>query len=221
MTATRRPARQRAAVGGAIHPRSGPPGGRAPPAAAASADHRALHVADRPRGNDRRQQRASRAVPEHGIRRGGRAGVHRPSRPRGGGLLPVRPRPAAGAVLPGVLTYLRLLQTAVEDWFYALSHTASMVAVVTSIIGGVFVALAVDALAAGALRVATATTVGVAVTMAGITALAWHQSRRWRAAEDNVPTLFPSGPARSAPRTSDGRQSPSPEDYPEDSRAEA
>jgi ABC-type sugar transport system permease subunit len=147
-------------------------------------------------------------------------------------------------VLLGVLTYLRLLQTAVEDWFYArainrirrhyvdldpdaarwflltscddppavmvnmglaapgakrsrwhlLSHTATMVAVVTSIIGGVFVALAADALSAGALRVAAAAGVGVVVTMAGITAFGWHQARRWRAAEDSVPALFPSGP---------------------------
>jgi hypothetical protein len=147
-------------------------------------------------------------------------------------------------VLLGVLSYLRLLQTAVEDWFYArainrirrhyvdldphaarwflltscddppavmvnmglaapgakhsrwhlLSHTATMVAVVTSIIAGVFVALAADALSAGALPVAAAAGVGVVVTMAGITAFGWHQARRWRAAEDSIPTLFPSGP---------------------------
>jgi hypothetical protein len=66
--------------------------------------------------------------------------------------------------------------------------------VVTSIIGGVFAALAADALSAGALPVAAAAGVGVVVTMAGITAFAWHQARRWRAAEDSVPTLFPSGP---------------------------
>lgn len=146
-------------------------------------------------------------------------------------------------VVLGVLTYLRLLQTAVEDLFYArainrirrhyvgldpsatrwflltscddppafmvnmglaapgakhsrwhlLSHTASMVAVVTSIIGGVFAALAADAL--GGFSLTAAATVGVVVTVAGITAFAWHQALRWRAAEDSVPSLFPSEPS--------------------------
>lgn len=148
-------------------------------------------------------------------------------------------------VLLGVLTYLRLLQTALEDLFYArainrirrhyvnldpdatrwflltscddppavmvnmglatpgrkhsrwhlLSHTASMVAVVTSIIGGVLAALASNALAAGALPVAAGATVGILVTVAAITAFAWHQALRWRAAEDSVPSLFPSDAA--------------------------
>lgn len=147
-------------------------------------------------------------------------------------------------VLLGILTYLRLLQTAIEDLFYAravnrirryyleldpaaahwflltscddpptvmvnmglaapgakhsrwhlLSHTASMVAVVTSIISGVSVALAADALGAGEFPVTAAAGIGVVVTVASITAFAWHQARRWRAAEDSVPSLFPSGP---------------------------
>jgi MFS family permease len=156
-------------------------------------------------------------------------------------------------VLLGVLTYLRLLQTAVEDLYYArainrirhhyvhldpdaarwflltssddppavmvnmgraapgpqhsrwhllghlLSHTATMAAAVTSIIGGVFVALAASALGAGALPVTAAAGVGVVVAVAGITAFLWHQARRWRAAEDSVPTLFPPAPPRSPP----------------------
>ena len=151
-------------------------------------------------------------------------------------------------VLLGVLTYLRLLQTAIEDLFYArainrirrhyvnlgpdttrwflltssddpsavlvnmglatpgrkhsrwhlLSHTASMVAVVTSLSGGVFVALASDALAPGELPVIAAATVGFLVTVATITGFAWHQVLRWRAAEDRVPSLFPSDAAPGA-----------------------
>jgi hypothetical protein len=161
-------------------------------------------------------------------------------------------------VLLGVLTYLRLLQTAVEDLYYArainrirhhyvhldpdaprwflltshddppavmvnmgraapgpqhsrwhllghlLSHTATMAAAVTSIIGGVFVALAASALGAGALPVTAAAGVGIAVTVAGITAFLWHQARRWRAAEDSIPSLFPSGPSPIAPGCSAG-----------------
>jgi hypothetical protein len=145
-------------------------------------------------------------------------------------------------VLLGVLTYLRLLQTAIEDLFYArainrirrhyvdidpdaarwfllsgyddpsgvmanmglatqgaapshrhlLSHTASMVAVVTSIIGGVFVALVADAVGAGRLPVAAGATVGIVVTLASAAAFGWHQTRRWRDAENSVPSLFPS-----------------------------
>lgn len=145
-------------------------------------------------------------------------------------------------VLLGVLTYLRLLQTAVEDLFYArainrirrhyvsldrdaarwflltssddpsavmvnmglvtpgaknshwhlLTHTASMVAVVTSIIGGSFVALAADALGPAQLSIAATAGVGVLVTVAGVAAFLWHQALRWRAAENRVPSLFPS-----------------------------
>jgi prepilin signal peptidase PulO-like enzyme (type II secretory pathway) len=151
-------------------------------------------------------------------------------------------------VLLGLLTYLRLLQTAVEDLFYArainrirrhyvdldsdasrwflltgcddppaymvnmglaapgarhtrwhlLSHTASMVAVVTSIIAGVFVALTAHTLSAGQLPVAAGTALGVLVTAATVATLAWHQARRWRLAEDTVPSLFPSN--ESSPR---------------------
>jgi hypothetical protein len=148
-------------------------------------------------------------------------------------------------VLLGILTYLRLVQTAVEDLFYARainrirrhyveldpeagrwfvlcgfddpagvtaamglatpgaahsrwhlwSHAASMVAVVTSIIGGVGVALAANAVGGGRLPVAASATVGVVVTVAGAAAFGWHQVRRWRAAEASVPSLFPSQPA--------------------------
>jgi hypothetical protein len=148
-------------------------------------------------------------------------------------------------VLLGVLTYLRLVQTAVEDLFYArainrirrhyveldpeagrwfvlcgfddpagvlaamglaspgavhsrwhlLSHTASMVAVVTSIIAGVGVALAANAVGGGRVPVAASAIVGVLVTVAGAAGFGWHQLRRWRAAEASVPSLFPSQPA--------------------------
>jgi hypothetical protein len=148
-------------------------------------------------------------------------------------------------VLLGVLTYLRLVQTAVEDLFYArainrirrhyvdldpdggrwfllcgfddpagvmaamglsapaarhsrwhlLSHAASMVAVVTSIIAGVGVALAANAAGGGRFPVAASATVGVLVTVAGTAVFGWHQVRRWRAAEASVPSLFPSQPA--------------------------
>jgi hypothetical protein len=170
-------------------------------------------------------------------------------------------------VLLGILTYLRLLQTAVEDLFYArainrirrhyvhlgpdaarwflltshddpsavmvnmgqaapaakhsrwhllghlLSHTATMAAVVTSIIGGVFAALA---LGAGALSVTAAAGVGIAVTVAAVTAFGWHQARRWRAAEGSVPSLFPSAPGPIAPRSRDRGQAGSYGDHPED-----
>jgi hypothetical protein len=148
-------------------------------------------------------------------------------------------------VLLGILTYLRLVQTAVEDLFYArainrirrhyvdldpdgarwfvlcgfddpagvlaamglaapgarhsgwhlLSHAASMVAVVTSIIAGVGVALAGHAVGGGRLPVAASATVGAVITVAGTAVFGWHQVRRWRAAEASVPSLFPSQPA--------------------------
>jgi hypothetical protein len=148
-------------------------------------------------------------------------------------------------VLLGVLTYLRLVQTAVEDLFYArainrirrhyvdldpdggrwfvlcgfddpagvlaamglaapgrahsrwhlLSHAATMVAVVTSIIGGVGVALAASAAGGGRVPVAASALLGVVVAVVGAGAFGWHQVRRWRAAEASVPSLFPSQPA--------------------------
>jgi hypothetical protein len=148
-------------------------------------------------------------------------------------------------MLLGILTYLRLVQTAIEDLFYArainrirrryldldpeagqwfvlcgfddpagvlaamglanpgtahsnrhlLSHTASMVAVVTSIIAGVGVALAAHAAGTGRLPVAASATLGVMATVAATAAFGWHQVRRWRAAEASVPSLFPSPPA--------------------------
>ena len=148
------------------------------------------------------------------------------------------------AVLPtlfllGLLTYLRLTQSASEDllysrainrirryyldldpaapsWFllgghddihgvmanmglvtsnwHLLSHTATMVAVTTSIIGGVFVALAVGGLGAGQVSVAVAAAAGVLVSVA-LTAALWRdQARRWRTAEQSVLSSFPSTP---------------------------
>jgi hypothetical protein len=148
-------------------------------------------------------------------------------------------------VLLGVLTYLRLVQTAIEDLFYArainrirrhyvdldpeaahwfvlcgfddpagvmaamglatpgsaqsrwhlLSHAATMVAVVTSIIAGVGAALAANAVGTGQLPVAASATFGGVVALAGAGAFGWHQLCRWRAAEASVPSLFPSQPA--------------------------
>jgi hypothetical protein len=78
--------------------------------------------------------------------------------------------------------------------WHLLSHAASMVAVVTSIIGGVFVALAAHTLANGRLPVAAGATIGILVSLATAGMFAWHQAHRWRAAEDSVPSLFPSQP---------------------------
>jgi hypothetical protein len=144
-------------------------------------------------------------------------------------------------VLLGILTYLRLVQTAIEDLFYArainrirrhyldldpaaarwfmlcgyddpagvmaamglatseatpshrhlLSHAATMVAVVTSIIAGMGVALAANAVGGGRLPVAASATVGVVVTVAAAAAFGWHQTRRWRAAEEASPACTP------------------------------
>jgi hypothetical protein len=71
-----------------------------------------------------------------------------------------------------------------------------MVAVVTSIIGGVGVALAANAVGGGRLPVAASATVGAVVTVAGTAAFGWHQTHRWRAAEASVPSLFPSHPGQ-------------------------
>ena len=149
-------------------------------------------------------------------------------------------------VLLGILTYLRLVQTAVEDLFYARainrirrhyvdsdpeaarwfvlcgfddpagvmaamglatpgaaapshghlwSHAATMVAVVTSSIAGVGMALAANAVGAGRVPAAASATFGVVVALAGAAAFGWHQVCRWRAAEASVPSLFPSQPA--------------------------
>jgi hypothetical protein len=155
-------------------------------------------------------------------------------------------------VMLGILTYLRLVQTAIEDLFYArainrirrhyvdldpdaerwfllcgfddpagvlaamglarpgvahshwhlLSHAATMVAVVTSSIGGVGVALAANAVGGGRVPVAASATVGVVVTVIGGAVFGRHQVRRWRAAEASVPSLFPSQPA-AEPRQGD------------------
>jgi hypothetical protein len=146
------------------------------------------------------------------------------------------------AVLPalffvGLLTSLRLVQSAIEDLLYArainrirryyleldpsasrwfllgghddldgvmanqgltptgrhlLSHTARMVAVVTSIVAGVFVALVVGAVGAPSVPVEVAAAVGVLVSVAVTAALWRHQARQWRAAERRVPASFPS-----------------------------
>ena len=139
----------------------------------------------------------------------------------------------------GLLTYLRLVQSASEDllysraisrirrfyleldpaapsWFllgghddihgvtanmglvhssrHLLSHTATMVAATTSLTGGVFVALAVGGLGAGRVPVAVAAAAGVLVSVA-LTAALWRdQARRWRAAEQSMPSIYPSKP---------------------------
>lgn len=150
-------------------------------------------------------------------------------------------------VLLGVLTYMRLLQCAIEDLFYArainrirryyvnldpsaahwfmlygyddpvgvmasmglampgaapshrhlLSHTSTIVAGVTSIVVGVFAALAAAALSPGHLPVAVGATLGILVTVASAAAFGWHHVRRWRAAEDSVQSRFPSSASES------------------------
>lgn len=144
------------------------------------------------------------------------------------------------AVLPalfvlGVVTFLRLIASAVEDMFYArainrirhaylvldpaatqyfllsgndddigvfanmgmhvsrwhlASHTASLILVINSFIGGVFTALvlhhAID------MAVVASAAIGGVVTLAvGVVGM-WYHRRRWRAAVQAVPTLFPS-----------------------------
>src|SRR5512132_4586009 len=81
---------------------------------------------------------------------------------------------------------------AAHSRWHLLSHAATMVAVVTSIIAGVGVALAANAAGTGRLPVAASTTLGVVATVAATAAFGWHQVRRWRAAEASVPSLFPS-----------------------------
>src|SRR5829696_335964 len=148
------------------------------------------------------------------------------------------------AVLPtlfllGLLTYLRLAQSASEDllysrainrirryyldldpaapsWFllgghddihgvmanmglvtsnwHLLSHTSTMVAVTTSMIGGAFVAVAVGGLGAGRVPVAVAAAAGVLVSLILVAALWRDQARRWRTAEQSVLSSFPSTP---------------------------
>jgi hypothetical protein len=63
--------------------------------------------------------------------------------------------------------------------WHLLSHAASMVAVVTSIIGGVFVALAAHTLAAGRLPAAAGASTGILLSIASGSTIAWHQARRW------------------------------------------
>jgi hypothetical protein len=78
---------------------------------------------------------------------------------------------------------------------HLLSHTATMVAVTTSMIGGVFVAMAVGGLGAGRVPVAVAAAAGVLVSVA-LTAALWRdQARRWRTAEQRVPSSGPSEPS--------------------------
>jgi hypothetical protein len=139
----------------------------------------------------------------------------------------------------GLLTYLRLTQSAIEDLLYArainrirryyleldpaapswillgghddvrgvmanmglaptsrhlLSHTASTVAVMTSIIGGVFVSLVVGGLGADRIPVAVAGAVGVLVALAAMAVLWRDQARRWHRAELSVASAYPSEP---------------------------
>jgi hypothetical protein len=80
-----------------------------------------------------------------------------------------------------------------SNW-HLLSHAATMVAVTTSMIGGAFVAVAVGGLGAGRVPVAVAAAAGVLVSLT-LTAALWRdQARRWRTAEQSVPSFFPSTP---------------------------
>jgi hypothetical protein len=94
---------------------------------------------------------------------------------------------------------------AAHSRWHLLSHAATMVAVVSSIIAGVGVALAANAAGGGRLPVAASATAGVIVAVAAAAAFGWHQVRRWRAAEASVPSLFPSPQARPSPPTCTGQ----------------
>ena len=75
---------------------------------------------------------------------------------------------------------------------HLLSHTATMVAVPTSMIGGAFVAVAVGALGVGRVPVAVAAAAGVLVSVALTPQHSGEdQARRWRTAEQSVPVLLP------------------------------
>lgn len=74
---------------------------------------------------------------------------------------------------------------------HLLSHASTMVAAVTSIVLGVFAALAAAALA-DELAVPVGAVVGILVAVTCAAMFWWHQVHRWRAAEDSIPSLFPS-----------------------------
>lgn len=144
--------------------------------------------------------------------------------------------------LLGTLTYLRLIESAVEDAFYArainrirnyytqldpsraayfllagnddlagvmantgrwpsrwhlLSHTATTVLVVTSLIGGTFVALALGA-AWPDVPISAWASVGAAVALALAGAFLAHQARTWHRAQDAVHAVFPTTTTRRA-----------------------
>jgi hypothetical protein len=80
-----------------------------------------------------------------------------------------------------------------SNW-HLLSHTSTMVAVTTSMIGGAFVAVAVGGLGAGRVPVAVAAAAGVLVSLILTVALWRDQARRWRTAEQSVLSSFPSTP---------------------------
>jgi hypothetical protein len=80
-----------------------------------------------------------------------------------------------------------------SNW-HLLSHTSTMVAVTTSMIGGAFVAVAVGGLGAGRVPVAVAAAAGVLVSLILVAALWRDQARRWRTAEQSVLSTFPSTP---------------------------
>jgi hypothetical protein len=80
-----------------------------------------------------------------------------------------------------------------SNW-HLLSHTSTMVAVTTSMIGGAFVAVAVGGLGAGRVPVAVAAAAGVLVSLILVAALWRDQARRWRTAEQSVLSFFPSTP---------------------------
>src|SRR5512133_1875208 len=84
------------------------------------------------------------------------------------------------------------LHRGTEGCYYGLS----LIAAVTSIIAGVGVALAVNAVGGGRVPVAASATVGAVVTVMSVGAFGWHQLRRWRTAEASVPSLYPSQPGR-------------------------
>ena len=79
------------------------------------------------------------------------------------------------------------------------SHAATMVAVVTSIVGGVGAALAANAAGGGRVPVAACATVGAVVTVISASTFGWHQLRCWRAAEEACPACSPPSQPRLLP----------------------
>lgn len=76
--------------------------------------------------------------------------------------------------------------------WYLLSHTASVIIVINNVIGGVFVALALEAVVD--MTVLEGAVIGSVVTLALVGGALWYQHRRWETAIATIPVAFPSPP---------------------------